>query len=339
MPGLRSNGFRRSSVRQARRPQRNAARRLTAAIIRRKFMLRDLRLAARMLLQAKGWTAVVLVSLALGIGANTALFSAINGLLLRKLPVSDPDSLVRFRYAGPNQMRTDVLVYGFTAPDARGRQVEPTFSYPMYLQFLADNRTLSDLVACAPLGTLNVVVNGQAEIASGFLSSGNYYRMLGATARLGRTFAPDDDLPAAAPVAVISHKYLAVPVRRQPERRRRAGARQQRPSHDRRRTRAGIHGHPAGGRRRARCVAAARARAAGDAAAVEPAAVAAQGAEFLVASGDGPAEARRHRRTGARQFCRRLSARGARAIRLVSFVAPARGTVAIVSAGGSHRHP
>ena len=97
-------------------------------------MLNDLRLAARMLLQAKGWTAVVLVCLALGIGANTALFSAINGLLLKKLPVSDPDTLVRFRYAGPNQVRTDVLIYGFTAPDARGRQVEPTFSYPMYLQ-------------------------------------------------------------------------------------------------------------------------------------------------------------------------------------------------------------
>src|SRR5712692_4864255 len=170
-------------------------------------MLRDLRLAARMLLQAKGWTAVVLTSLALGIGANTALFSAINGLLLEKLPVSDPDTLVRFRYAGPNQMRTDVLVYGFTAPDARGRQVEPTFSYPMYLQFLADNRTLSDLFACAPFGRVNVVVNGQAEIASGFLSSGNYYRVLGATARLGRTITPEDDRPTAAPVAVISHKY------------------------------------------------------------------------------------------------------------------------------------
>ena len=160
-----------------------------------------------MLLQAKGWTAVVLASLALGIGANTALFSAINGLLLKKLPVDDPDTLVRFRSAGPNQMRTDVLVYGFTAPDAKGRQVEPTFSYPMYLQFLADNRTLSDLVACAPLGRVNIVVNGQADIASAFVSSGNYYRVLGATARLGRTITPDDDRPTAAPVALISHKY------------------------------------------------------------------------------------------------------------------------------------
>ena len=94
-----------------------------------------------MLLQVKGWTAVVVISLALGIGANTALFSAVNGLLIRKLPVTDPDGLVRFRYAGPNQMRTDVQVYGFSAPDTRGRQIEPTFSYPMYLRFVEENRT------------------------------------------------------------------------------------------------------------------------------------------------------------------------------------------------------
>jgi len=170
-------------------------------------MLSDLRLATRMLLQAKGWTAVVLVSLALGIGANTALFSAINGLLFKKLAVRDPDSLVRLRYADPNQVRTDVLSYGFTAPDARGRPVEPTFSYPMYRQFLADNRTMTDLMAFAPFGRVNVVVNGDAEVASAFISSGNYYQALGVTARIGRTMTPDDDRPAAAPVAVISHTY------------------------------------------------------------------------------------------------------------------------------------
>ena len=160
-----------------------------------------------MMLQAKGWTAVVLVSLALGIGANTALFTAMNGLLFRTLPVSDPDTLVRFGSAGPNQMRTDTLVYGFTAPDARGRRVDPTFSYPMYRQFVEANQTMSDLFASAPIGNVNVVVNGQAEIASAFLASGNYYRALGVTARLGRTIGPDDDSPAAAPAAVISHKY------------------------------------------------------------------------------------------------------------------------------------
>ena len=170
-------------------------------------MLRDLRHGVRMLLQAKGWTAVVVISLALGIGANTALFSAINGLLLKKLPVKDPDTLVRLRYAGRNDMVTSSSDYGFTTKDAAGRDMRTTFSYPMFQQFVADNRTMTDLFACAPFGRVNVVVDGQAEIATSFISTGNYYRMLGVTARLGRTITPEDDRPAAPPVAVISFKY------------------------------------------------------------------------------------------------------------------------------------
>ncbi|PYR61547.1 MAG: ABC transporter permease [Acidobacteria bacterium] len=170
-------------------------------------MLRDLRHGVRMLLQAKGWTAVVVISLALGIGANTALFSAINGLLLKKLPVKDPDTLVRLRYAGRNDMVTSSSDYDFTTKDAAGRDMRTTFSYPMFQQFVADNRTMTDLFACAPFGRVNVVVDGQAEIATSFISTGNYYRMLGVTARLGRTITPEDDRPAAPPVAVISFKY------------------------------------------------------------------------------------------------------------------------------------
>jgi predicted permease len=170
-------------------------------------MLRDLRLAVRMLAHSKAWTAVVLVSLTLGIGANTALFSAINGLALKKLPVRDPDTLIRLRYAGPNEVRTDVLAYGFTAPDHHGRVVEPVFSYPMFQQFTASNHTMTDLFAAAPFGRVNVVVNGQAEVASAFVASGNYFEMLAIGARVGRTFTRDDDRAAAAPVAVISHQY------------------------------------------------------------------------------------------------------------------------------------
>jgi predicted permease len=170
-------------------------------------MFRDLRHGVRMLLQAKGWTAVVVISLALGIGANTALFSAINGLLLKKLPVKDPDTLVRLRYAGRNDMVTSSSDYGFTTKDAAGRDMRTTFSYPMFQQFVADNKTMTDLFACAPFGRVNVVADGQAEIATSFISTGNYYRLLGVTARLGRTIAPEDDRPTAPPVAVISFKY------------------------------------------------------------------------------------------------------------------------------------
>jgi predicted permease len=170
-------------------------------------MFKDLRHAVRMLFQARGWTAVVVVSLALGIGANTALFSAINGLLLRTLPVRDPDSLVRLKWAGKNDMVTDSSDYGFSAKDAASGNVRSTFSYPMFRQFLADNRTMTDLFAGAPFGRVNVVVDGQAEIATSFISTGNYYRVLGVTAIRGRTILPEDDEPSAPPVAVISARY------------------------------------------------------------------------------------------------------------------------------------
>ena len=170
-------------------------------------MLKDLRHGVRTLLQAKGWTAVVVISLALGIGANTALFSAINGLYLRTLPVADPDALVRLRWSGRNDVITSSGDYGFSGRDASGQNIRSTFSYPMYRQFLADNRTMADLFACAPFGQANVVVDGHAEIATAFISTGNYYRVLGLTANPGRTIVPEDDQPGAPPVAVISAHY------------------------------------------------------------------------------------------------------------------------------------
>jgi predicted permease len=170
-------------------------------------MIRDLRYASRMLFQAKAWTAVVVLSLALGIGANTALFGAIHGLLLTKLPVKDPDSLVRFRFVGRNDMATDSSGYGFLSNAPDGQPVRATFSYPMFQQFVADNRTLDDLFACAPYGRVNVVVDGHAEIATAFVSTGNYYRVLGVSARPGRTIVPDDDRLTAPAVAMISTRY------------------------------------------------------------------------------------------------------------------------------------
>ena len=160
-----------------------------------------------MLLQAKGWTTVVVVSLALGIGANTALFSAVNGLLLKQVPVRDADGLVRLRWAGKNDMVTSSSDYGFSAKDEAGRDVRSTFSYSMYKQLVADNRTMTDLVACAPFFRVSVVVDGHAEIADAFISSGNYYRVLGIDAILGRTIIPQDDNPSASPAAVISARY------------------------------------------------------------------------------------------------------------------------------------
>src|SRR5438128_11559877 len=119
-------------------------------------MLKDLRHAARLLLHAKGWTIVGVLSLALGIGANTVLFSAVNGMLLRTIPVRDPGTLVRVRYAGPNDMRTSSRGYGFSGKDPAGQDIQSTFSYPMYQRFLDENRTMTDLVAGAPYDRVNV---------------------------------------------------------------------------------------------------------------------------------------------------------------------------------------
>jgi predicted permease len=160
-----------------------------------------------MLLNARGWTAVVVISLALGIGANTALFSAANALLLRKVTAKEPDTLVRLRWTGKNDMVNSSSDYGFSAKHSSGDDVRTTFSYPMFQQFQKDNQTMTDLFACAPSGRVNVVVNDQAEIATSFVSTGNYYQLLGVNARLGRTILPDDDRPTAAPVAMLSERY------------------------------------------------------------------------------------------------------------------------------------
>jgi len=170
-------------------------------------MLKDLRHAFRVLFRDKGWTTVVVLSLALGIGANTALFSVVNGLLLTPIPVQDPDTLVRFRWHGRNDMVTGSSDYGSVRRGPDGLTVRTTFSYPMYQQFVADNRTMTDLFACAPNGRVNVSADGVAEVADSFVSTGNYYQLLGVTARIGRTILPEDDRPTAPPVAVISSKY------------------------------------------------------------------------------------------------------------------------------------
>jgi predicted permease len=171
-------------------------------------MLKDLRHAFRVLLHAKGWTVVVLLSLALGIGANTAIFSAVNGLLIKSVPVKDPDGLVRLRWGGRNDAVTNSSDYGFSGTGADGQRVRATFSYAMYKQLRADNKTMTDLFACAPYSRVNVVVEGQqAELASAFISTGNYYQVLGVNARIGRTITPDDERADAPAVAVISSKY------------------------------------------------------------------------------------------------------------------------------------
>ena len=166
--------------------------------------MKDLKHAFRVLLQKKVWTAVVVLSLALGIGANTALFSAVNGLLLQTVPVPEPESLVRLKWAGQNDMVRNTSEYGSNYPD-RGENVTATFSFDMYRKLKAANQTLTDIVGAAPQGTLNLVVDGSADLASYFYATGNYFPLLRVRPHLGRLIQESDDNPTAPAVAVISH--------------------------------------------------------------------------------------------------------------------------------------
>jgi predicted permease len=91
--------------------------------------------------------------------------------------------------------------------DDQGRRVTATFSYATFEQMRAANQTLVDLAASAPLGSFNVVIDGQAEIASNLGASGNYFQLLRVPMTLGRGLRPEDDTPGAPPVAVISHGF------------------------------------------------------------------------------------------------------------------------------------
>ncbi len=172
-------------------------------------MLNDLRLAVRQLLKDPGFTAVALLSLALAIGANTAIFSLVSDFLLRSLPVRSPDELVllqttegvrgRMSRAGENN--------GFIDPTT-GRFKSSSFSLLTFERLRAQKSALSDVFAFSSFSQVNVLVDGQPETnVSAQLVSGNYHGALGVPAYLGRTLTPDDDRVSAAPVAVISFRY------------------------------------------------------------------------------------------------------------------------------------
>jgi hypothetical protein len=167
----------------------------------------DLRYGGRMLLKAKGFTSVAVLSLALGIGANTAMFSLIDAVLLKLLPVKNPNELVLFNWlSGPNGMARSIDGTISTDP-ATGMRTSTSFSFLTFEQFREHNETLSGLYAFAPVEQLNVNVDGIAEVAGGQLVTGDYYDTLGVQAILGRTLTVADDKPGADPAVVITYLY------------------------------------------------------------------------------------------------------------------------------------
>jgi putative ABC transport system permease protein len=144
----------------------------------------DVRYGARMLRKSPGFTAVVVVTLALGIGANAAIFSVVNGVLMTPLPFPDPDRLMGLHQSKPN----------FT---------NGAITYPNFRDWQTTNQTFSSIAITRGFG-FSLTGRGDAERVTARLVSADFFTVLGGRLALGRNFAPSEDQPGAGPVIIIS---------------------------------------------------------------------------------------------------------------------------------------
>jgi putative ABC transport system permease protein len=152
-------------------------------------MTTDLRYAFRQLVKSPGFTLVAILALALGIGANVAIFSVINSVFLRPLPYREPEQVVRLSSTTEEFNLTRV-----------------GFSYTRYLMVKERQEVFSDLAVTVGNG-YTVTGRGDPQQVTGFLATANYFPLLGITPQLGRGFSAEEDQPGGANVTVISHHY------------------------------------------------------------------------------------------------------------------------------------
>jgi predicted permease len=146
------------------------------------------------------------MSLALGIGANTALFSVVDAMLLKKLPVKEPERLVLFQAEWGKNFSPGSYSGSTRRDPARGLTIGTSFPFQSYTRLREQESALSNVFAFGNV-SLNVNVDGQAEVASSQAVSGNYYEGLGVPPLVGRLMTDEDDQAGASPVAVISYHY------------------------------------------------------------------------------------------------------------------------------------
>jgi putative ABC transport system permease protein len=150
-------------------------------------LLQDVRYAARVLVRQPGFAAVAVLTLALGVGANTAIFSVVNAVLLRPLPFAEPDQLVRVYEKRPKLGRTRNVV---SAPD--------------FIDWRGQSQTFDSMAAYNGWGA-SLTGDGEPQRITGALASADLFRVLRAEPMLGRAFAAEEDRPGAPRVVVISH--------------------------------------------------------------------------------------------------------------------------------------
>jgi len=152
-------------------------------------LAQDIRFALRSLRRQPAFTAIAVITLALGIGANTAIFSVVNGVLLKPLPYREPNRLVMLWETMPGGDR-------------------PLLSYPNYLDWRQRQRAFDDIAVYNPFPSFTMTGQGDAEDVGASLVTGNYFQLLGVHAALGRLLVPRDDSLGAPRVAVLRNGFF-----------------------------------------------------------------------------------------------------------------------------------
>jgi hypothetical protein len=162
-------------------------------------LIQDVRYAVRGLRRAPGFTLVALLTLALGIGVNSSIFSVVNAILFRPLPVERPNELV------------DIYGRQSTASE------HGTHSYPNYLTYRSRTTTLSELIGFSNFFA-HLSIEGSSDLVIGELVSDNYFKALGVRAARGRTFAPDEvSALGGSALAVVSDRFWKTKLAGSPE--------------------------------------------------------------------------------------------------------------------------
>jgi macrolide transport system ATP-binding/permease protein len=167
-------------------------------------LAQDIRYGLRTTAANKTFSAMAILSLALGIGANTAIFSFMDSILLRSLPVPEPQSLVILSWRTPQRENNGSNRHNNSFADPTGGYVGGTFSYPAFELLRKNDSAFSIVFGYQGAGDLNLTVRGQAELARTEYVTGDYFRGLGIPPAAGRLIGPDDDRAGAPGTAVVS---------------------------------------------------------------------------------------------------------------------------------------
>lgn len=169
-------------------------------------LAQDVRYGLRILAKSPGFTAVAILTLALGIGANTAIFSLIDGILMRALPVRDAQSLVVLRWSALHSPEIHEWVErgDCSEGESHGQSSSCSFSEPFFHDVASHIAAFSDVAAFAGGGGLVLTGIGPVRVLSAETVSGNFFSTLGVTPAAGRLILPSDDAASAPPVVVLN---------------------------------------------------------------------------------------------------------------------------------------